>query len=309
MKKECQIKLLLTPTSPKSYEELQDILKKNFNQDIKNLSFNENTKIDENNYNNFIYSIYELSYVESHKYIDIKPISKKNQNNDFIEMKNKYEQNKALLDSHLKKNEHYKKENEELEKKLEDTKQKLLNKNINEIITLNQLIGQKYKIISNFEVFKEKMEKDDKEFMKKTNDTNNKYKNEFKNELSNILEEIKTKLDKEISEQLKKKFKEKLQIIQESEKNLMKNFNEQLNKINYSKIIKESENKYDIKCNNCDQFIIGQLYQCLTCKINPYYLCEICEEKNYHETKKHPHLFIKVRKRKHSIDNEKNNKK
>ena len=129
MKKECQIKLLLKPTSPKSYEELQDILKKNFNQDIKNLSFNENTKIDENNYNNFIYSIYELSYIKRKIFIDIKPISKKYQHNDFIEMKNKYEQNKALLESHNTKYQEHIKKNQELEKKLEDIKQNLLNLN------------------------------------------------------------------------------------------------------------------------------------------------------------------------------------
>jgi hypothetical protein len=309
MKKEYQYKVILEPTSPKSYEDLKEMIKTNFNQDIKNLLINENTKIDENNYNNFIYSIYELSYIKRKIFIDIKPISKKYQHNDFIEMKNKYEQNKALLESHNTKYQEHIKKNQELEKKLEDIKQNLLNKNMNEVITLNQKIGQKLKIISNFEEFKNKMNTDDKELKKKINDTKEKYEKEFNKELSKILEEIKNDLHKEISNQFKKLFEDKLIDIQTSEKKLMKNFNDELERINYTKLIEESENKYDIKCNNCKKFIIGQLYQCLECNSNPYYLCEICEEKNYHETKKHPHLFIKVRKRKHSIDNEKNNKK
>ena len=307
MKEENQFKVLLGPISPKSYEELQEKIKTIFNQDIKNLAVNENTKIDKNNYKDFIYSIYELSYIKRKIFIDIKPITKNNQPIDYNEMKNKLEQNQVLLEKSLKKNEQYKKENEELEKKLEDIKQNLLNKNINEVISLNQIIGQKFKILSNFEEFKNKMNTEDKELNKKIKSLKKKYEEEFNQELAKILEEIKKNMYFEISNQFKNLFDVKFKNIETSEQKLMKSFNDELNRINYAKLIEESENKYDIKCKNCNQFIIGQLYQCLECKTNPYYLCEICEEKNYHETKKHPHNFIKVRKRKHSINNEKKN--
>ena len=298
MDEKYEFKIILGPTSPNTYEEFQEIIKKNFNQDINNLVYDKNTKINEKNYNDYIYSIYELSHIKSLKCIDIKPNTKKI---DFIEMKNKFEKNKILLEDHLQRYEKYLEENQKLEKQLEDISQKKLNKSINEIKLLNQKIDQKYKILYNFEKFKNNYIKDDKILKEKLDEINYNYKTDFKSKLLEILEGIKKKIYEKLLDEFNSKFEQKLKVINESEEKLMESFKDELERINYINIIKESENVFEIKCNICKEPIIGQLYKCHECLNNPYYLCEICEVKNYKE-KKHPHLFVKVRKRNHSIN-------
>ena len=293
-----KFKIILGATSPNTYEEFQEIIKNNFNQDINNLVYDNNTIINEKNYNNYIYSIYELSYIKSKKYIDIQPNTKKI---DLIEMKNKYEKNKHLLEDHNQRYKNYLEENQNLEKELEDKKQKLLNKRIDEILLINQQIGQKQKILSNFEEFKKNFIKDEKVLQEKLDEINNNFKKEFDSKILEILEGIKKKIYEEIITEFNSKFKKKLENINNIEEKLMENFEKELERINYEKIIKESENVYEIKCNLCKDPIIGQLYKCHECLNNPFYLCEICEVKNYKE-KIHPHLFVKVRKRNHSIN-------
>ncbi len=298
MDEKYELKIILRPTSPNTYEEFQEIIKKNFNQDINNLVSENNTKINEFNYNDYIYSIYELSYIKSIKCINIQPNTKKI---DLIEMKNKYEKNKHLLEDHNQRNKNYLEENQNLEKELEDKKQKLLNKRIDEILLINQQIGQKQKILANFEEFKKNFIKDEKVLQEKLDEINNNFKKEFQSKILEILKGIKKKIYEEIITEFDSKFKKKLENINNIEEKLMENFNKELERINYEKIIKESENIFEIKCNICKDPIIGQLYKCHECLNNPFYLCEKCEVKNYKE-KIHPHLFVKVRKRNHSIN-------
>ena len=299
MDEKYELKIILGPTSPNTYEEFQEIIKKNFNQDINNLVYDKNTQINEKNYNDYIYSIYELSYIKSKKCINILPYTQKF---DLIEMKKKYEKNKNLLEEHNQRYKHNIEENQKLEKQLEDKKQKLLNKTIDEIILLNQQIGQKQKILANFEEFKKNFIKDENVLQEKLDEINKNFKKEFNSKIMNILENIKNKIHEEIITEFDSKFKQKLENINNLEEKLMENFKKELERINYEKIIKESENIFEIKCNICKDPIIGQLYKCHECLNNPpFYLCEICEVKNYKE-KIHPHLFVKVRKRNHSIN-------
>ena len=146
------------------------------------------------------------------------------------------------------------------------------------------------------------MEESDQKLKNELSEIENNYSN-FNEELKKILEDIKKKIYDEILKQLNESFKEKLDNISDSETKLMKNYNEELKKINYVELIKESENAYNIECSRCKTNIIGILYKCEKCNENPYYLCEICEEKNYND-KKHPHFFVKVRKRQKLINNE-----
>lgn len=303
MEEECKIDLILKPTIPQSYEDLQTIIKKTFNGNINNLSYNNETSINENNYNKFYYSIYELSYIKRQKFIEIKPLEK---NENLDEIKAKFEQNKKLLDSHKEKNKIFKEENKMLETELDNIKKKRFDREIKEIILLNEKIGQKYKIINGFEEFKNQMKKSDQNLKNELSEINNKYNN-FDEELKKILEDIKEKIYDEILKQLNESFKKKLDNISNSENELMKNYNKELKNINYVKLIKESENAYNIECSRCKNNIIGILYKCEKCNENPYYLCEICEEKNYND-KKHPHFFVKVRKRQKLINNEAINK-
>ena len=116
MEEECKIDLILKPTIPQSYENLQTIIKK-FNGNINNLSYNNETSINENNYNKFYYSIYELSLIKRQKFIEIKPLEK---NENLDEIKTKLEQNQKLLHSHNEKNKIYKEENKKLETELDN---------------------------------------------------------------------------------------------------------------------------------------------------------------------------------------------
>ena len=286
MEEECKIDLILKPTIPQSYENLQTIIKK-FNGNINNLSYNNETSINENNYNKFYYYIYELSLIKRQKFIEIKPLEK---NENLDEIKTKLEQNQKLLHSHNEKNKIYKEENKKLETELDNIKKTRFDREIKEIILLNEKIGQKYKIIKGFEDFKNQMEESDQKLKNELSEIENNYSN-FNEELKKILEDIKKKIYDEILKQLNESFKEKLDNISDSETKLMKNYNEELKKINYVKLIKESENAYNIECSRCKTNIIGILYKCEKCNENPYYLCEICEEKNYND-KKHPHFFF-----------------
>ena len=184
------------------------------------------------------------------------------------------------------------KEDEEIRKKKinEEDKEEIMN----EIDRKNKIIDQKCKILDAFEEFKEYM-KEDKQYLDQLNATQDKYKKNFESEIKQKLEEIKQQLIKETKDKCENAFQEYIQSLENAEKKRKEEYEKGLENINYRMLIENSDLVHDnYRCFLCKKKpIIGVLYKCEHC--DDVYLCEKCEEKNYHKPK-HPFNFIKIRK-------------
>ena len=177
---------------------------------------------------------------------------------------------------------------------------KLLKKKKNESNMLLQTINDYNKIIENQKKFKEER----------------KISENYKQNIENVKIKVSQLLNQRITKYLKKtednflnQIKDKnIQIINKC-KNEINNLEEKRNlefqekKKEYEKIESSLLNEckenlrihFNKKCQNCEKNPIkGNLFKCANCV--DYYLCEICEQKNF-ISKFHPHNnFIKIRK-------------
>ena len=310
---ENQVKVLFNRAIPSSYEELENMFKQIFNQPkINNLTFNdgnEKTEINKDNYQDYVISAIELSHTNKKILLKIDPKKEEDK------LTNKFNENLDLLKKKIRENNELKKKNKELEndiqklKEDEEIRKKKINEEdkeeiMNEIDRKNKIIDQKCKILDAFEEFKEYM-KEDKQYLDQLNATQDKYKKNFESEIKQKLEEIKQKLINETKEKCENAFQEYIQSLQNAEKKRKEEYEKGLESINYRMLIENSDLiHYNYQCSHCkSKPIIGVLYKCEHC--DNVYLCEKCEEENYHANT-HPYNFIKIRKtNKKNIDENK----
>ena len=300
---ENKMKVLFNRVIPENYNDLQNMFKEVFQQDnIKNLTFDdgkEKINITEENYKNYVISAIELSHTTKNILVNV------DQKKEDDKLEIKFNENLDLLKRKIKENNELKKKNKELEQKIEkfkdeeETRNKEINEEdkneiIQELERKNKIIDQKCKILDGFEEFKKYMQ-EDKKYLDNLDKVQNDYKNNFESEIRKILDEIKNQLIEETRKKCEDEFNKYMSELENAENTRKTEYEKGLNSINYRMLIESSDLIHEnYKCKHCKVSpIIGVLYKCASCK--DYYLCEKCEEKNYHENK-HPHNFIKIRK-------------
>ena len=143
---------------------------------------------------------------------------------------------------------------------------------------------------------------EDKKYLDNLDKVQNDYKNNFETEIRNILDDIKKQLIEETRKKCEDEFNKYMSELENAENTRKTEYEKGLESINYRMLIESSDlihENYTCRICECSP-IIGVLYKCASCK-EDYYLCEKCEEKNYHENK-HPHNFIKIRKSEKKIN-------
>ncbi len=299
---ENKMKVLFNRVIPENYDDLQNMFKEVFKQDnIKNLTFDdgkEKINITEENYKNYVISAIELSHTTKNILVNV------DQKKEDDKLEIKFNENLDLLKRKIKENNELKKKNKELEQKIqklneeEEIRKKEINEEdkkdvMSELERKNEMINQKCKILDGFEEFKKYMQ-EDKKYLDNLNKVEKDYKEKFESEIKTILEEIKNKLINETRRKCEEEFNKYIEELEEAENKRKKEYDGGLESINYRMLIESSDLIHNIQCKQCEiKPIIGVLYKCECCR--DYYLCEKCEDKNYHSNK-HPHNFIKMRK-------------
>ena len=300
---ENKMKVLFNRVIPENYDDLQNMFKEVFKQDnIKNLTFDdgkEKINITEDNYKNYVISAIELSHTTKNILVNV------DQKKEDDKLEIKFNENLDLLKRKIKENNELKKKNKDLEQKIqklneeEEIRKKEINEEdkkdvMSELERKNEMINQKCKILDGFEEFKKYM-KEDKKYLDNLNKVEKEYKEKFESEIKTILEDIKNKLINETRTKCEEEFKKYINELEEAESKRKEEYDNGLENINYRMLIESSDLIHNIRCKQCEKKpIIGVLYKCAQCTTD-YYLCEKCEDKNYHSDE-HPHNFIKIRK-------------
>ncbi len=291
---EYKIEVIVGETSPKNFEEVQKIFKKAYNsddyEDVTVIRNGQETKIDDNNFKDYVYSVFELTQIKKKRILNIQDKNEMNSLQKVEIIKEKIKENVRMKNEISKKNKEIEKKKKELEDKIEEEQQSAFK----EIDSIHQSLEQKSQIIANYFVSFQKFMDESKNFEKSINEAEEKYKN-LKKEIQTSIEAKK----KEICEEIIKKFNEisnnhfKELEKKEKEKERKKEFEEILKNINY-RMYSYSKDDLGCVCKSCKKKICGILYKCEECNIN---ICEECECKDK-KFKEHEHNFIKIRKKK-----------
>ena len=72
---EYKIEVIVGETSPKNFEEVQKIFKKAYNsddyEDVTVIKNGQETKIDDNNFKDYVYSVFELTQIKKKRILNI----------------------------------------------------------------------------------------------------------------------------------------------------------------------------------------------------------------------------------------------
>ncbi len=289
---EYKIEIIVGETIPQNFKEVQTIFKKAYNsddyEDVTVIRNGQETKIDDNNFKDYVYSVFELTQIKKKRILNIQDKNEMNSLQKVEIIKEKIKENVRMKNEISKKNKEIEKKKKELEDKIEEEQQSAFK----EIDSIHQSLEQKSQIIANYFVSFQKFMDESKNFEKSINEAEEKYKN-LKKEIQTSIEAKK----KEICEEIIKKFNEisnnHFKELEKKEKERKKEFEEILKNINY-RLYSYSKDDLGCVCKGCNKNIYGILYKCEECNIN---ICEECECKDK-KFKEHEHNFIKIRKKK-----------
>ena len=287
---EYKIEIIVGETAPKKFEEVQKIFKTAYNsddyEDVTVIRNGIETKIDDKNYTDYVYSVFELTQIKKKRILNIQDKNELNSLQKVETIKEKIKENVRMKNEISKKNKEIEKKKKELEDIIEEEQQSVFK----EIDSIHQSLEQKSQIIANYFDSFQKFMDESNNFEKSINEAEEKYKY--------VMKEIQSSIDakkKEICEEIIKKFNEisnnHFKELEKKEKERKKEFEEILKNLNY-RMYSYSQDDLGCFCKGCNNKICGILYKCEECKID---ICEECEDKKY---KEHPHNFIKIRKKK-----------
>ena len=288
---EYKIEVIVGETAPKDFEEVQTIFKTAYNsddyEDVTVIKDGKETKINEQNFNDYVYSVFELTQIKKKRILNIQDKNEINSSKEVENVKKKIKENIKNKNDCIKIKTKLEEELKELQQKKDDELQRVFK----EIDSNHQSLEQKSQIIDNHLKSFPKFMDESQNFENSINQLELNYKKNVTKEIQSSIEAKKKKLCEEIIEKFNEISNNYFEELEKKEKERKKEFEEILKNINY-RMYSYSKDDHGCVCKGCNNNICGILYKCEECNIN---ICEECEDKKY---KEHKHNFIKIRKKK-----------